>query len=319
MVLDWTAFDAKVAQAQANGVEILFNVWLTPAWASIAADQVGGSNNVIGPWNVAGESAVPSNMQFVKDITTAVLTRAASLGRPLKYIEVLNEPEFHDAATLASVIAGGGKPFWTGTAAQAVEFAWAAYSAAHAYDPTITVLMPSQYDPNRLTTYLSAIGPSGKYGKETFDYLNLHPYRATATQVYSGEDLKHMSANRIGVDNARRIMAAAGIDKPIAVTEWGIDTFTTSSLITNFNALSAAERKKYIIRLLVMAAMLDVRLFCIFSNGNIAGDYVNDTAGVIAAVTEVHNTIAGKTIIAGGWYADGRVTCTTDDSVVHEW
>ena len=303
MVLDWTDFDARMAEAASLDVSVCYMLWLTPSWASIAGDQVGGSNTVLGPWGVAGESAVPSNMQYLTDITTKVLRRAALTPSVRFILEFWNEPEFYDATALANYISGGGKPFFTGTAAQMVKMCNAVYNAAKAFNPSIPVLMPSQYDITRFNTFLSAQDPtSGKYGYQVFDWVNLHPYTSTPNRFYAGSgDLYNLGGSRIGVAAANRALAALGQSpKPVAVTEWGLDTSASSLYVTNFNALSSAEKKQYIQRTLAMAALDGVKLFVIFSNSTLAGDYVGDTTGVIAAVTDVHQKLAGKTITDGG-------------------
>ena len=74
-----------------------------------------------------------------------------------------------------------------------------------------------------------------------------------------------------------------------------------------------------------MAALDGVPLFIPFSyqatpaTDSLAGDYTNDTTGCIAAITDVHTKLAGKTIVAGGYYPDGSVTVHLSGGNVYTW
>jgi len=327
MMLDWTQFDARLQEAYDAGISVAFSAWLTPAWASRPADQVGGSNTVFGPWTVVGESAVPQKSQYVYDFVLSVLQRANSSVRRLKYLETLNEPEFLSAQQLADYLAEGGRPFWTGTAVQAVAYAAAAWKAAQDFndsvpaDRRVTVLCPAQYDIDRLSAFLTAQDPvSGRFGHQTFDWMNIHPYTAVPNKALGGEDLYYAGGSRIGVAACTRALAALGLPpRPVAVTEWGLNTELTDAQVVAFAELPVAERRTYIARTLAMAALDGVALFTIFSGTQLAGDYDNDTAGVIAAVTDVHTKLAGQTIVAGGYRSDGSVTVTLASGSTLVW
>lgn len=328
MVLNWTAFDAAMTEADATGTVVCWNMYRTPAWASIAGDQIGGSNTVIGAWGDAGESAVPQKLQYLTDIVTKVLQRANNGRRRIAFVEPLNEPEFFDATALAAYIAGGSKPFWTGTAPQAVDYAWTVLQATKAVDSSIPVLMPSQYAITRIQSYLSAVGTvSGKIGWETFDWLNIHPYGATPNQSYGGGDLYNISGTTTGISQAMRALSAAGCPttKPVAITEWGLAS-QYDARVAFFHSQTAAYRFSYMARLLAMAALNGVRLMMPFSypatppSNGLAGDWTNDTSGVIAAMTDVHTKLAGKTIVSGGCEPEtGIVRVTLANGASYAW
>lgn len=327
MQMDWRAFDARLDEAAAAGISVIFSAWLTPGWASRPQDQVGGSNLVPGPWEVAGESAVPAKTQYVYDFVRVVLARANATTRRIKFLETLNEPEFLDATQLAAFRAQGRRPFFTGTAEQAVAYAAAAWRAAQDFNAgvdaarRVTVLAPAQYEAARLARFLAARDPaSGLLGHQTCDWLNLHPYTAAPNKPMGGEDLWTAAGSRIGIAAALRLLADLGLPpRPVAVTEWGLNTQPDDAQVLAFAQWSAAERRTYVSRLLAMAALSGLPLFTIFSFGHIAGDYDSDTEGVIAAVTDVHDKLAGRTLVAGGWLPDGRVTATLADGTVHTW
>jgi hypothetical protein len=309
MVISWTEFDSVMAEADAEGVGICFNLYRTPTWASRAADQVGGSNTVVGAWGDAGESAVPEKLQYLIDIIAAVLQRANATRRRITHVEPLNEPEFFTAPELAAYIAIPRKPFWTGTAPQAVDYCWAVYQATKAYDPTIPVLMPAQYVRARMDLFFNATGTvSGKKGWEVCDWLNIHPYGSTPNQAMGGYDIWNVTSITSGIADARRSLAASGcpVTKPIAITEWGLSS-GTAAVVTNFNAAAPAVRFEYLSRLFAMAALNGVQLFVPFSynavpiENSLAGNFTDDTTGCIAAMTDVHNKLSGQTIVAGGY------------------
>lgn len=326
MVMSWTAFDTAMAEADAKGVSLCWNMYRTPTWASRAVDQVGGSNTVVGPWGDAGESAAPEKLQYLTDIVTAVLQRGNSGRQRIKYVEPLNEPEFFDATALAAFISGGGRPYWTGTAAQAVDYAWTVYQATKAFDHSIIVLMPSQYNQSRLDAFLNATGTvSGKKGWETFDLLNIHPYSAAPNQAIAGNDIFNVTSVTTGIAAAKRSLLAAGSpDKPIAITEWGVGS-QPNAAVTAFNAATPEYRFKYLTRLFAMAALGGARLMIPFSynsspvSNSLAGDYTNDTNGCIAAMTEIHTRLAGKTIVSGGYQPDGTVSVVLSTGEVYSW
>lgn len=320
MVLSWTNFDARINEAKAAGIQICLMPWLMPSWASIAGDQVDGINTTVGPWGGVGESCVPSNFQYVKDITAALLSRAIGLGWPIKYLEQLNEPEFYNSAEITAYIAASGRPFWKGTATQAVTFGEAVRSAAKAVDSTLQVLGPAEYDQGRLSLFLNALDPvSGKKGHQTFDIGNIHPYTVAPNKALNGVDLYYAGGSRIGVAAYALLLAAAGgAARKVAVTEWGINSGTGAD-VTAFNSQTPNQKKLYIQRLIAMAALDGLEFFAIFSFSTLAGDYDTDTTGVISAVTDVHTKLAGKTIISGGWYPDGSVLAKLSDGTVYVW
>jgi hypothetical protein len=309
MVIDWTEFDICCDQAHALGVSHIWMMWRCPTWAVSAADRAytDGLGGV-------GASGVPLKVQYIFDFVTAVLKRAIARGRRVKYLETWNEPEFLGPYPGCA---------FTGTAAQMVQMCTAAYLAAKAADPNIIVLCPSQFFASRLGQFLGTRGfGSRTFGYQVCDALNIHPYRAgpnKATQA--GSDALYWNAGGgVGLREANRLLAVLGVrPKPVYVTEWGLSTQTGDPEVIAFNALPSAAKKTYVSRMLVMAALGGCPQFTIFSNGTLAGDYTSDTTGVIAAVSDVHTKIAGKTIVDGGWLPDGSVTVTLEGGQTYTW
>jgi len=309
MIINWTEFDTCCDQAHELGVSHMWMMWRCPTWAVSVTDRAYTDG-----FGGAGASGVPLKMQYVRDFVTAVLQRAIARNRRIKYLETWNEPEFMGPYPGCA---------FTGTAAQMVQMCGAAYDAAKAVDPNVIVLCPSQYLASRMSQFLEARAPgSRRTGAAVCDALNIHPYRQgpnKATQ--SGADALYWAAGGgIGLREANRLLAVLGHrPKPVYVTEWGLSTQASDPEVIAFNALPSAAKKTYVSRMMVMAALGGCPQFTIFSGSLLAGDYTNDTSGVIAAVNDVQDKIAGKTIVDGGWLPDGSVTVTLEGGEVHTW
>jgi hypothetical protein len=68
-----------------------------------------------------------------------------------------------------------------------------------------------------------------------------------------------------------------------------------------------------------MAALNGAQAFTIFGYNILAGDYVLDTDGVMAAVSDIHTKLSGKTIVAGGYLPDGSVRVVLSDGQTYTW
>jgi len=309
MVINWTEFDLCCDQAHDLGVSHLWMMWRAPTWAVSTADQA-----YVDGFGGAGASGVPLKMQYVRDFVGAVLQRAIRRNRRIRYLETWNEPEYLGPYPGCA---------FTGTPTQMVQMCAAAYQAAKAVDPGITVLCPSQYLASRMSQFLAARDPTGRqFGHQVCDALNIHPYRQGPNKaMQSGADALYWSAGGgIGLREANRLLAALGQPpKPVHVSEWGLSTQANDPEVITFNALPSAAKKTYVSRMLVMAALGGCPQFTIFSNGTLAGDYTRDIDGVIAAVNDVQAKIAGKTIVGGGWLPDGSVTVRLEGGEVYTW
>jgi len=293
MLFNWSVSDILMQEASLNGIKVM--------WPAIAGDQVGGTV-VSGPWGIPAEGAVPQKPQYIKDFVTALLSRYPN---QINRIEQRNEP----------FPATNG---WTGTMQQLVTEGAAIYQAVKATNLPVKVLSPPFYSSPFFRQWLNTIDPvTGLMGHQTCDELALHTYAAAPNKAISGIDL--WSSTSIGPGEAYRHMDDLGIArKPYSVTEWGI----SESLGTEtdaFAALNPAARKTYISRVLAMAALNGAQAFTIFGYNILAGDYVLDTDGVMAAVSDIHTKLSGKTIVAGGYLPDGSVRVVLSDGQTYTW
>lgn len=106
---DWTTLDSWVAAAQAHGVDVLYTLGRTPAWASAA-----GTPNT-----------PPADLATWDEFVTALATRYRG---QIKYYEGWNEPNAPN--------------FYNGTTAQLVALQQHAYGIVHQLDPAALVLTP---------------------------------------------------------------------------------------------------------------------------------------------------------------------------------
>jgi hypothetical protein len=118
-VYNWAFYDDFVAMASMHGVPFVLTFGWTPSWA--VADQSSCSGLTC--------TAPPDNLQDWIDFVTAVVNHYNGAQAPhIKYYELWNEA--NDAT------------FWTGTQAQLVALAQAAYPIIHS-DPGAILLAPS--------------------------------------------------------------------------------------------------------------------------------------------------------------------------------
>ncbi|MGO9261650.1 MAG: hypothetical protein ACLQU1_35900 [Bryobacteraceae bacterium] len=168
-VFNFQAFDTYVAGAVAHGlvdpatntVNMSITLGLTPSWA--VADQSTCSS----PNNLVQCTAPPDNIQDWKDFLTALIQHYNGVIKPhIRYYELWNE--FNDTI------------WWSGTHAQMVALAQAAYPIIH-QDPVSALLTPSVAGPvgtvksnsavNWMTAYLQAGGSKYADGGAFHGYL----------------------------------------------------------------------------------------------------------------------------------------------------
>ncbi|WP_249167548.1 glycosyl hydrolase [Bradyrhizobium elkanii] len=116
-IYNWARFDAILAAAEREHVEIVLNLAYTPRWAASVKDAP--------PAFTPGASSPPADLASWDDWVRAAVTRAA--GR-IKYWEIWNEPE--------------DPKYYLGDIATMVQLQKRAYEIIKASDPTLTVLTP---------------------------------------------------------------------------------------------------------------------------------------------------------------------------------
>lgn len=202
---DFTAFDAAVALAQQQKVELLYVLGQTPAWAAAQPSAPSA-------YGIPGTSSAPAMVDDWRDYVRTVATRYKG---KIKHYELWNEANLTD--------------YYSGDMATLVQMAQEAYTILKAIDPTIVVVSPSfSSDPTWLTPYFTAGG--GAYA----DVIAAHYYLPAAAAP---------EAMLPRIRQTQDIMAAHAQDhKPLWNTETGFGSFREGVTIQGKHALGYVAR-----------------------------------------------------------------------------
>lgn len=294
-VYDWALLDASLAAWEGAGVgSYMYTIYGTPTWAATPSGQTHQD-----PYGNYGGADRPADMSKLAAFVTALVTRYNTGGsRRIKYLEIWNEPGFAQNWT----------GFFWGSAVDMVEMAETVRAAAKAVDPGIVVISPAFTGTlttmdTWLGTYSSAVG---KHGRQTFDAVSWHPY--TAQGDGSAKNLRVNTA--WGIERLNSILVSHGVSSvPKYISEYGTDSSSGAA----FAALDAQARKRWMERVMALAAVLGVAGFYVYSyDGSLSGDYINDADGVIAAFNRISATLCGKTISFATQRWDGALYLTVD-------
>jgi N-acetylglucosamine-6-sulfatase len=315
---DFTLFDAYVAAAQANGLvdaaTNTANVAITlaagtPGWAVADKSTCGTTNGV----SVC--TAPPDNFQDWKDFVTALLAHYNGTAKPhIRIYELWNE--FNVSL------------WWTGTDAQLVALAQAAYPIVHA-DPNSILLTPSVAGPvgtasphsgvTHMTSYLQAGGAAYADGGSFHGYVgaqnNVNPFPMPEDDGTAGctPFVTCYGSIVTKATQMRAVFDQTGLlGKPMYQTEgsWGNGTVTDSNTqtawITRFTLLQAGLHSSLNLQLAAWFTWAQPA----FGWGIIEDASGNPTAAG-AAYREVYHWLVGATLAqpcTGG--VDGTWTCS---------
>ena len=315
---DFTLFDAYVAAAQANGLvdaaTNTANVAITlaagtPGWAVADKSTCGTTNGV----SVC--TAPPDNLQDWKDFVTALLAHYNGTAKPhIRIYELWNEFNL--------------SLWWTGTDAQLVALAQAAYPIVHA-DPNSILLTPSVAGPvgtasphsgvTHMTSYLQAGGAAYADGGSFHGYVgaqnNVNPFPMPEDDGTAGctPFVTCYGSIVTKATQMRAVFDQTGLlGKPMYQTEgsWGNGTVTDSNTqtawITRFTLLQAGLHSSLNLQLAAWFTWAQPA----FGWGIIEDASGNPTAAG-AAYREVYHWLVGATLAqpcTGG--VDGTWTCS---------
>ncbi len=204
---DFTLFDQAVALAEENGVELLYVLGQTPAWAAARPDAASA-------YDRPGTSSEPANLADWRDYVRTVAARYR--GR-IRYYEIWNEPDLPE--------------FYSGDVETMVALTQEAHAILREVDPAAQIVAPStvpNYGTDWLDTYL-ALG-AGAY----VDVIGAHLYLDSASPP---EEMPAL------IDAVRRILITHGqADKPLWNTESNFGYVADDTLITGDDALAYVAR-----------------------------------------------------------------------------
>jgi hypothetical protein len=266
-VYDWSNFDTWMSTTQANGQNVLFTVYNTPAWASsnptaVCAAATGGCYPPL-DLNADGTG---TNQHF-KDFVSALITHAGA-GK-IKYLEIWNEPNITTE--------------WMGTYAQLVRMAKDAYTVAKALDPNILISSPPETGDGKNSLYMNWLGNFlAAGGGQYIDTIDFHGYA-----YQTAEDLA------VRINNLRAITTIYGQQgKPVFDTEgsWGV-----FSKMTDPDQQAAFLGRQY---LLQIASQINRFYFFGWDYGN-TGDLYNTSSGKLTlagiAYQQIYQWMQGAT------------------------
>ena len=205
---EFAAFDKAVDLAEANGVELLYVLGQTPAWA--AADP-----NAPSAYLVPGSSSPPADLTDWEDYVRTVVTRYKG---KIAYYELWNEPDLSD--------------FYSGDIETLVTLSRAAAAIIREVDPAARIVSPSPVPSFGEADWFDSYLTLG--GGETFDIVGVHLY-------INGDDPPEFTPPVINA--TRQVMAKHGIaERPLWNTESNYGYLQQNILVTGDQARGYVAR-----------------------------------------------------------------------------
>jgi hypothetical protein len=226
--------DRLMALAEANGVEPMLTLGVTPTWAAARPHEP----FVYG----AGGASEPRDLADWENYVRMVANRYK--GR-LRHFEVWNEPKYGDIEPTKGA-------FFSGTAKNLVDMACSARRVAHEIDPNIVIISPGFTGAgDRLERFLSA------GGGRCIDVVAFHFYAATPEKM------------RGRIRDVRQIMQRLGVGHlPLWNTEQGYEVVGPHARIPGnlgFEVPDETTEAAYIVRSLVLGADVGLSRFYFYS------------------------------------------------------
>ncbi|MFZ4551261.1 MAG: hypothetical protein ACOYNB_05500 [Aquabacterium sp.] len=171
--------------------------------------------------------------------------------------------------------------FFAGSQRDLADQCKAVYQSVKAADASIPVICPQASSPEGMGFVLAARTSQGESITDFCDMVGAHIYKGT------GRDLTGRAASADSLDDElaliRARLAAYKVNKPIAVTEFGVDRCVNQPAagVTNLDQMSDAKKADVIYQSVATLAMADVRLLGLYSydladnaNGCAKGGYL---------------------------------------------
>ena len=248
--------DRLMALAEANDVEPMLTLGVTPTWAAARPHEA----FVYG----AGGASEPRNLSDWENYVSTVANRYK--GR-LRYLEIWNEPKYGDIEPTKGA-------FFSGTAKNLVDMACAARRVAREVDPNINIISPGFTGAgDRLERFLTA------GGGRCIDIVAFHFYAATPEKM------------RERIRDVRQIMQRQGVGHlPLWNTEQGYEVVGPRARIPGnlgFEVADEATEAAYIARSLVLGADAGLSRFYFYSWERLLNKSGQTKKGVHALATSI--------------------------------
>jgi len=160
------------------------------------------------PFGAAGLSAIPRDLQKLSTVVEQAVLRYRDR---LFAVECWNEPD----------VPG----FYAGTRTELADHCKAVYEAVKKVSAQVPVLCPQVSTPENLGYVLGAQTSEGRPITQYCDWVGAHVYRGLARDAQGRPYAAESLAEELMLMRAR--LAAHGVDKPLAITEFGIDRCMT--------------------------------------------------------------------------------------------
>ncbi|MFZ0817878.1 MAG: hypothetical protein WAM78_20305 [Candidatus Sulfotelmatobacter sp.] len=205
---DFTRLNARLAAAQAAGVDVVYTIYNTPSFhSSNPTDMTCATTPNTGPGGCDPPVDINPDGSGTDASLIAFLTALVNdVGGQIKYYEIWNEVNITTE--------------WTGTNAQLLRMAQDARATILALNPNAMFLSPSFAN----LTYASASGLEAAYlatslngstGSQAADIINFHGYVVTpALPVAEAEN------EVVNVNNLRAVLSSTDLAKPLWDTEF---------------------------------------------------------------------------------------------------
>ena len=250
---DWRAFDIWAEYHAAAGEKrILLTFSGSPTWASARPKEASPYCDACGFTAEPALRYMPAYRQMVADTVARYQDR-------LMGVECWNEPYFDDA--------GRPRPssYFTGSPTALADVCKAIYLATRSVDAAIPVFCPQAPSPEGMANVLLARTSQGEPIHQFCDVIGAHAYNAVGADKFGRDygSVRIADAVRVMRETADRLK----LNKPLAITEWGIDK--TFSLIAprsgTFAAMTPKERGEMVYQTLATLQELGVGWIGLYS------------------------------------------------------
>jgi hypothetical protein len=250
---DWRSFDAWADfHAKAGERKLLLTFSGSPAWASARPHEPSPYCDACGFTAEPAPQYMPAYRQMVAETVARYKDR-------LMGVECWNEPYFDDA----------GKPrrssYFTGSPTALADVCKAIYLATKSIDTSILVFCPQAPSPEGMANVLSARTSQAEPVHRFCDVIGAHAYNAVGADTLGRDYGSSRIADAVRV--MRETALRMKLDKPLAITEWGIDK--DFALIAprsgSFAAMASRDRGEMIYQTLATLQELGVGWIGLYS------------------------------------------------------
>lgn len=276
---DFTRLDKYVIMAEANKVELVLPLGLSPAWASSRPDEKSAYR--------PGNASEPRDFE---DWRNYVRTVAERYKGKIRYYEIWNEPN--------------SRNFYTGNIETLVELTCEANSIIKSIDATAKLISPAVTGEGRNVTYLDEFLSKG--GKDCIDVVAYHFYVVTKPPEAMAPLIREVRAamKKNGVEN-----------KPLWNTETGWwfansdGTKEGDGVSPSWRRIGSEESEAYVARAFIVGATEGLGRFFWYA-------WDNKSLGLIEPTAKTLKPAANGYARAEEWLVHGRLSkCQEGDTL----